>query len=64
MSYQGLFNLLCGLYVVFYACRRSQNLDVEDILIAHDYDFNDRIVCSYFGSAINCSLWIAKSDVE
>ena len=61
--YQGPFSLLCGLYAVFYACRRSRGLGVEDILIAHDYDYNDRIVCSYFGSAVSCSLWIAKSDL-
>ena len=55
--YQGPFSLLCGLYAVFYACRRSFGRHgVEDILIARDYDNNDRKVCSFFGSAVSCSL--------
>lgn len=56
LRYQGPFSLLCGLYAVFYACRRSGGHDVSLDLTEGDFDGNDKVVCDYFASSIRCSL--------
>ena len=64
LQYQGPFSLLCGLYALFYACRRSRGHSVAEDLSEHDFEGNDHKVCSYFRLSISCSLWVVVLDPE